>query len=288
MPAALNLTADDLKHGVLPTWTAAVAAKYVIYDLFQRINKEQCVYILSKDGRVCSYPAIITRPRQKFTPCQEFSAPRMQVVESGLVSRDEMVFGWDSLRLDYWHSAFSKCRIFDDGSSNVLMAVLRVYGAIPLINWGTCAVDLDRAYSFLASMDALMGERTKLKILNIIDDPEDWGRMAAALNCLEDGSLRSILKVLSPFDGCRLLAPVAWQKMIEQVLPDVSSRDQGNLLPPKMAILDAYRDNPLLSKQEIRLMLYPNWSERQFGKHWSAASEIDPTMKRPGRRKAKS
>lgn len=288
VPAREGLAIDDLKKGILPAWSRSVGAKYVVYDLFRRISKEGTVFILDNDGRIRGYPSDILRPREKYIPCGEFSIPRRQLEQQGLISPDEFVFGWDSLKFDYWHSAFSNCRLFDDGTSNALMAVLRVYGAVPLIDWGTCTIELTRARTFLSSMDTLATQRNNLRGLGIIDDPEDWGRMAAALNCLEDGSLRSILKSLSPFDGCRVVAPTVWQKMIEQIMPDPTDTDQAAMTSPKLAILDAYRSNPLLSKQEIKQMLYPHWSERQFGKQWAAASEIDPAMARPGRRKIKS
>jgi hypothetical protein len=98
------------------------------------------------------------------------------------------------------------------------------------------------------------------------------------------------LAMYRPFDGCPVLIPDSWvstfySEIDEKAEAPSSSRSPG---PPKEAILALKAKDPSLTKEEVKELLYPEMSWRQFDIHWRLAAEMDPGIKRPGRRSSKS
>lgn len=104
------------------------------------------------------------------------------------------------------------------------------------------------------------------------------------------GSPESIYRMMHPLDGCTVVAPAEWaDELFVDLLPrEVTNTPHRREKDPKYMIVDLYRENPFLTKEEFREQLYPEMPRRQFNKHWQYAADIEPNIQKPGRRKAQS
>lgn len=92
-----------------------------------------------------------------------------------------------------------------------------------------------------------------------------------------------LLALLRPYHGCPVVVPKEWL--------DAFPADDGESIEaeptgsPKQRILEYFRANPAATKAEIKERLFPDLSHRKFQFFFNMASELEPTLSRPGRPK---
>lgn len=267
-----------------------VAAKYLVRDIFRIGRNESKLFpkIMARDGKLFdASPLLLDFPEMLDPDADLFSKARQKARENGLELKGEYVFGLASLSTDYWHESFNSERFFYDGPFTVGEVVLPYGRVIPLVDWKTGTVCTSKLRHFNEAMEAMRTANTLLrKCGNLVglDEIDELVRL------YEESDSKSLLEMLSAYDGCTVVAPTEWLKFLN--LSDEDDREAQNVQradgAPWEAIISLLEVEPSLTKTKVKARLFPKTSVRRFNAFWLQASELKPEIMKPGRRSGKS
>ncbi|PDT39829.1 MULTISPECIES: hypothetical protein [Sinorhizobium] len=283
---------EAINSGIETTYivhNTKIAAKFVVYDLFSEEGRSS-IQILCSNGSKVNLGFELFYPRERVSrESSMFSDARLEQQNLGVFKRHEYIFGLQSLDAPYWHDSFLRSKVFVGGSGGRLLpAASGAIDTIPVINWHVGSVDVGKLRILVNSLDMLKEAYTALKGINVGGDSK-------AIEALIEDEVyterpRALLNMLSPYDGCPVVAPAEWMKKFR----GAESEEQTQLgrmfsgQSPRDCILELWREDPFLTKAEFKSRLFPEMSIRQFELHWKQASEINPEITKPGRRGGKS
>lgn len=271
------------------------AAQFLIFDLFTRYGPsegEQRFYLLTRDLQKITVPFSILRPKYSAVfAAREVYEARKKEVKSGKIGKRELLFGVQSLALNYWRRAICKETLFKNRPiSGIRKIQYSPMYYVPMLDWATGTLNLDVLSAVAKATDHIRSALTCLEDHQIETSRTLRHLSAERRGSIEHEDVSQLLKIFSPFDGCSIVAPAEWAQFITSaVVSDAATPDfptqSASDLPPKQAILELIDAHPEMTKSEIRQELFPNLSVRQFERHWANAASVKPELSAPGRKK---
>ncbi len=267
-----------------------VAARYLVLDIFRsgRDESKKFPHILTKDGKLFdASPLLLDFPEFVDPDNDLFSRARQKAREDGLDLRRERVFGLMSLSSTYWHHSFNAERIFYGGPFSVGEAIVPYGRVVPFIDWKTGAVSTSKLQCFNDAIEAMRTANMLLRKCGNLVGIDEIEEIVAQYDASEN---KPILEMLSGYEGCTIVAPTEWLKLLN--LSDEDNREAQNAQradgSPWEAIINLLEREPSLTKTKVKARLFPKVSSRRFGAFWAQASELKPEIMKPGRRGVKS
>ncbi|MET4636557.1 hypothetical protein [Kaistia defluvii] len=279
-------------EGVDLDYNIEIAAQFLLYDLFYLSLDEdgQSLVVLRHDGTLAPI-ALSLFYNTQVGAWSAGEALRKEAASSKsdeIFVRPEGVFGLQSMRSAYWHDAFVSTEVFSRPKEvPVFHAVREALNTAPIINWEIGCISTKALESLARSTEALKQAAAGLSEIGVRTGTRwlDVGR-----NDGRDRNMYAQLAMYRPFDGCPILMPNSW---VSKFYLEIDGKEESpssarSPVPPKEAILALKAKDPSLTKEEVKELLHPEMSWRQFDIHWRLAAEMDPGIKRPGRRSSKS
>ncbi|WP_208180026.1 hypothetical protein J4T85_019680 [Sinorhizobium medicae] len=284
-----SLTLKDAPLGNVYYENIEISAKYVVYDLFISLwgADGKRAALIRGDGSKANLELDIFRPIQGVNrESSLFRDARAVEVKQNFFKRNEYIFGIQSLESKYWHDAFIADRVFNGSSSNLLNATRDPRRVLPLINWELGSLSLEKLKILVDALAALKGIVSSLEGINL----SSHRLQSRSLDGSDRDFAESLLNMLEPYNGCPVVAPSGWLDTLYGIADARQEGDPSRDLsqPPRDRILDLWKQDPFLTKDDFKSRLFPEMSVRSFDMHWKQAADLNPEIRKPGRRKAKS
>jgi len=267
----------------------AIAAKFLVFDLFRNNStgrEGNDVYILRPDGTRARLDLKLMAPAEELVGDDAFEKARLEFFGDRWGYMGDGVFGLKSLRSNYWHSAFLTTKVFRSRERRLVPSVRDITRYTPVVDWQTSTISLTDLRVFARAMDLINQANAGFSALGI-----EMGIRALARGAdTRIGTAAAILEMMSPYEGHIVVAPSEWvAELFDDLRPQsVEERSMQEDRAPKDMIVEFYRGNASMTREEIKEALFPEMSARQFDRHWKQATDAAPELKRPGRRSAKS
>ncbi len=270
-----------------------IAAKFLIRDIISRRNipkKDRNIFFLQQDGAHIRAPmALLFSFDYSFNRDSVYASERKANLSSRTDKIHEYIFGYDTLKENYWRKLFDTENVFElKNEYSIFEIISDPYKKSDLLCWDTGTLHLDKLKSAILACDQM---QTALSTMERHGIKPSFGlsnlKRERFITKLDIS--RNMLKLFSVYDEFPLVVPTTWGNALDELYVPVENNpfnDYKN--SPKDEILDLKYEYPNLKKAEIKERLFPTASTRQFDRFWRQAAEESPNLTKPGRRSKQS
>lgn len=260
----------------------AVAAKFLAYDVLVTGNAAFGSPVILTGVDMVATSNLILRPPRPLIISENFNVERRNAMQEGSFIGRDYVFGLSSLKSNYWLQPFETEAVFEYPTNRLIGRYVSLLDRVPIFNWNLGCIDL-RAVRALAKSYELNKEADRL----IIESGLGLRLSYADRHLQLSQEAVSVLNMFGKFDGAPVLCHPDMFSLLSDTKIAPELPDNGNDSPRDL-ILDTLEKEPNLRKGDLKKMLFPDLSDRQFQWHWRQAADIKPEISKSGRRKVNS
>lgn len=197
-----------------------VAAKFLVWDLFrirmasEESEKREGIRILRGDGSHIGISHTLFHPKERVDEnAKIYSVAREKAEKDGEFSKWESAFGLQSLASAYWHDSFISETVFNIKARPLFWVVSDIKSTVSAINWDTGSVCLDELILLAKAAELIRQGNEMLARIKAVSEGLNIG---GDVNEQDLRSMQSQIQMLQPYEGCMIIAPNNWLKVLIQ------------------------------------------------------------------------
>lgn len=260
-----------------------IAARFLIHDIIRRSGdglNRAC--ILRPDGARMAVQQKVTEPLARLRERDgDYANHRSWRIQDRVVRRDEVVFGVDTFKDDFWLEYFTRDRVFSEVTPAYNLLVRSERLDVAVMNWRQCAIDISMLRAVAAAREHFIAAKEILQRAGC-EAPKTLDNISAEMS-----DISALLRMFEPYDGCPVILHEAHWKALDEISVGLApaERDAPSPAHPSDAIISILDSEGCIGKVAIRervLAQFPGTSVRKFDHYWNLVAAKRPEIQKAG------